>query len=215
VPIGEDDVFAVDTVATATGGAELELSLRVERALRWDDPDATELLGLLSGFCPPELAGEDRLADERWSLVAARVSATTIGDMAWPADSVLSVTAMPASEQGRAAIAAEGASVLPPEEFGENGICSVPARINGAGEALIVFGIAGDFEDDTPPEIQGTLWSGYKWGFAAVNQAEPTEVTFADCSVAKTPLGEELSAPEVPFGTIEDASECSGGYLGD
>jgi hypothetical protein len=208
-------VFAVDTVATAANGAELELSLGVERALRWDNPEAADLLALLAETCPPELAGEERMADESWSLVAVNVSATSRGDMAWPADSVLSVTAMPASEQGRAAIAAEGAAVLPPEEFGENGVCSVPVRINGAGDAVIAFGIAGDFEDDTPEDIQGTLWSGYTWGFAAVNQAEPTDVSFADCSVTKTPLGEELSAPEVPYGTIEENSECSGGYLGE
>lgn len=98
--------------------------------------------------------------------------------------------------------------MTPEDPAGELGTCLVPQWLTGAGDGQLVLGIRNDFWSN---DVQGVFWNGYRYEFSSMLFAESSGVQFSDCEVTKTPLGEELRAPEVGYTVRADPAECSAG----
>jgi hypothetical protein len=205
----ENIVLSINTVATAPDGAALEVAVDVHRSLEASDPAAAELRSTLTDACGPDFVTDDKLDQDSWGLVRIDVTAEALGDGQWPVSLPLSLVTAPQGEPGAAAIAASaGPFVTPTDPAGELGPCLVDQHLVGDGEGYLVLGIRHDFESE---DAQGLFWNGYRYGVSSMVFGEPMDVTFSECLIEKTPLGEELTAPEVGYTEQADATECSAG----
>lgn len=208
-PSADDIVLSIDAVATAPNGAELAIAVDVRRSLAASDPDAAELRTRLTDACGPDFVNEDKLDEESWGLVRIDVSADAPGEAGWPADATLSLVTAPRGTPGAAAVAASAGPFLTPEDpAGELGPCLVDQQLTGAGDGYLVLGIRHDFASE---DAQGVFWNGYRYGVSNLIFGESADIAFSDCEIRKTPLGEELAAPEIGYDERADASECSAG----
>ncbi|MHA6693925.1 hypothetical protein [Homoserinimonas sp. A520] len=208
-PPADDIVLSIDAVATAPNGAELAITLDVHRSFEASGPTAAELRTALTDACGPDFVTDDELDADSWGLVRIDVTAEATGNTAWPAELPTSLVTAPRGELGAAAIAASaGPFVTPEDPAGELGPCLVDQHLVGEGDGFLVLGIRGDFASD---DAQGVFWNGYRYGVSTLIFGEPVDVTLRDCVIEKTPLGEELSAPEVGYQEQSDATECSAG----
>lgn len=205
----EEIVLSIDSVATAPDGAALDIAVDVHRSLEASDPNAAELRTTLTDACGPDFVTGEKLDDESWGLVRIDVAAEKSSDTEWPVALALSLVTAPRGEPGAAAITASaGPFVTPVDPAGELGPCLVDQHLVGAGEGYLVLGIRYDFES---PDAQGVFWNGYRYGVSSMIFGEAIDVTFSECVIEKTPLGEELAAPEIGYEEQSDASECSAG----
>lgn len=207
----ESIVLSIDTVATAPDGAALDIAVDVHRSFDASDPKAAELRTALTDACGPDFVSDETLDDESWGLVRIDVAAETSGEANWPVALALSLVTAPRGEPGAAAIAASaGPFVTPTDPAGELGPCLVDQHLVGPGEGYLVLGIRHDYASQ---DAEGLLWNGYRYGVSAMIFGETMDVTFSECLIEKTPLGEELAAPEIGYEEQASTTECTAGAL--
>src|SRR5690554_1867683 len=205
----ENIVLSIDTIATAQDGAALDIAVDVHRSLDVADPAASELRATLTDACGPDFVTDEKLDSESWGLVRIDVAAEATDGPAWPAEVPLSLVTAPRGDPGAAAIGASGGPIeTPTDPAGELGPCLVDHQLTGEGEGYLVLGIRGDFESE---DAQGVFWNGYRYGVSSLIFGERTDVTFSECLIEKTPLGDQLAAPEIGYTEQANATECSAG----
>lgn len=214
VPIDDDVVLAIDTTATTDDGATLALSARVHQSLAADDPAVAEERQALLSTCDPGFVDAATLDDEDWGIVRVSITAQEAitaqdGDGEWPADVPVTLTTLPLQERGSAAVAVTGDPLqMPQDPAGEVGPCLVHPTVNGAGEASVALGIRYDFAS---ADAQGVFWNAFRYGFTDLSFGESAGVTFTDCTIERTALADELTAPEIGYSEETGDSECSAG----
>lgn len=207
IPISDDTVLAIDAIATASNGAQLDISVRVHRSQ--DAERAGALREQLLGECGPDFVTPKLLDGKDWGLVRIHTAARAIGEVSWPADEPISLVTAPRGEPRAAAITSSGPPLVTLKDpAGELGPCLVPPHLNGAGEAYAVLGIGHDFASDT---LEGVFWNGYRFGVSNLVFNAANDVRLSDCVIRKTALGDELAAPEIGYSEVSSAAECSAG----
>lgn len=207
IPIGDDTVLAIDTIATAENGAQLDISVRVQRSV--DAEDAGALREKLLQTCGPDFVTPELLDGEDWGLVRVGATARAIGEVSWPADQPISLVTAPRGAPRAAAITSSGPPLVTLKDpAGELGPCLVPPHLNGVGDAYAVLGIGHDFTSD---DAKGLFWNGYRFGVSNLVFDAASDVRLSECVIRKTALGDELVAPEIGYSEESSAAECSAG----
>jgi hypothetical protein len=198
VPPGEvetDTTLIVKTLVTAGNGAQLALEMRVRQPIAFDDVANQTLPGAFVESCGSSY-NADLFAAESWSFTRANVSAvaTSASGAEWP--SGVAIDVVPAASSvpviGRGMLRESSTSTSP---------CTDAKSFDGQGNGAIALGVAGD---------TGAFvgWANQRFGFGAA-----VGVTFSECTIELTTLGEQFSGGS-SWVTASDPKSCTVGAAG-
>ena len=190
----EDILLRVTATATGVAGNELDLDLRVHRALSWDDD--TESGVLMTSGCEGALDASVYEAN-LWSFAVVDVVATG----SWTGDSIrLLPSADDVVSLASVGFLSEDDDVDPATPH-----CRRDRTFATADDGTLVLGLAGD-SDAAGAAGNFTRWANSRYGFIA-----PQGVTLSDCEFTVTEAGAELNGGAEWWGEVVAADECSTG----
>jgi hypothetical protein len=196
--LDEDVLLAISATATAPDGSAMELGMQVHRPLAWDDPSAATLSSLMTAGCEGSL--EQSVYEQNlWSFVAVDINAKPTADSATWSGEPIDVLPVPSDEF---ALASDGSIHTDDDVDMATPYCVRSRYVDGAGDSLLVVGIAGD-TDEAGAAGQFTRWANAAYGFSVAGG-----VALTDCTFLVTDAGKELNGGADWWSQVVTGSEC-------